>query len=105
MICNLKAEDQHQHKRGGGWIANTAQVDESVFVDQYAIVYGQAKLSEKVRVLGTAAVSGHAVLSGNVVVCGNCWIDGTFKAKTGVFRINEKRETKQVRLRPAEDGL
>jgi carbonic anhydrase/acetyltransferase-like protein (isoleucine patch superfamily) len=105
MICTLKNEDQHQHKNGMGWVANTARVDDSVFVGPYAIVYGQAQLSERVRVLDSAQVSGHAILSGDVIVCGNRWIDGTFKASTGTFRVNEQVRTAAKRLQPAGDGL
>ena len=32
MITWLKAEDQHQHKNGGGWVANTATVKDSVYI-------------------------------------------------------------------------
>ncbi len=105
MICRLREDEQHVHKNGGGWVANTARVAESVYVGPYAIVYGQAELSERVRVEGTSQVSGHAILSGDVLVCGNRWIDGNLTAKTGIFRENPKTKTKQERLRPAEDGL
>jgi UDP-3-O-[3-hydroxymyristoyl] glucosamine N-acyltransferase len=105
MISTLRADEQHQHRNGLGWVANTARVEPSVYVGPYALVYGSAELTERVRVEGTARVSGHAQLSGDVLVCGNRWIDGTFKANTGTYRVNEKRETKAVRLRPAEDGL
>ena len=27
MITFLKLEEQHQHKNGGGWVANTANVE------------------------------------------------------------------------------
>ena len=32
MITWLKAGEQHQHKNGGGWVANTATVDGSVYI-------------------------------------------------------------------------
>ena len=31
MITFLKAAEQHQHKNGGGWVANTATVEESAY--------------------------------------------------------------------------
>ena len=105
MISNLPESAQHKHSNGGGWCANTTAISASVYVGPYATVYGQAKVTEQVRIEGTAQVSGHAELSGDVLVCGNKWIDGNFKADTGVYRINEKRESKAQRLRPAEDGL
>lgn len=105
MISTLRADEQHQHRNGMGWVADTASVAPTVYVGPYALVYGQAELTERVRVEGTARVSGHAQLSGDVIVCGNKWIDGTFKADTGVYRVNEKRDAPRQRLRPAEDGL
>lgn len=105
MIATLRDDEQHQHKYGGGFVANTAHVADSVFVGPYAIVYGQAEITGRVRILDTASVSGHAVLSGNALVCGNRWIDGTFKASTGTYRENAKVATKAQRLRPTEEGL
>ena len=99
MITNLREDEQHKHANGGGYVANTAKVDPSVFVGQHALVYGQAEITGKVRVTGLAQVSGHVKLSGDVVVAGNCWLDGTFKASTGVFNKNERIAEKQTRVR------
>ena len=65
MIPFLKPEEQHQHKNGGGWIANTATVDESVYVSCDARVYGDARVSGNARVYGNAWVSGNAQVSGD----------------------------------------
>lgn len=99
MITTLKDDEQHRHTNGGGWVANTAKVDKSVYVGPHALVYGQAELTDKVRVEGTAQVSGKVQLSGNVVVAGNCWLDGTFKASTGLFNKNARVQEKQTRIR------
>lgn len=99
MITNLKAEEQHQHKNGGGWVANTAKVDKTVFVGPHAIVYGNAELTGKVCVVDTAQVSGNVKLSGDVIVSGNCWLDGNFKASTGRIWKNERVKEKQERVR------
>ena len=40
MITFLKAEEQHQHKNGGGWVANTATVEESAYIGASAQVSG-----------------------------------------------------------------
>jgi hypothetical protein len=40
MITFLKAEEQHQHKNGGGWVANTATVADSAHVGPNARVSG-----------------------------------------------------------------
>jgi acyl-[acyl carrier protein]--UDP-N-acetylglucosamine O-acyltransferase len=99
MISNLKAEGQHQHPNGKGWISNTAKVADSVYVGPYAVVYGEAELTGKVRVLDLAQVSGHAKLSGDAVVAGFVWLDGNFKADTGHFIKNARVQEKQTRIR------
>lgn len=99
MIANLKVEEQRQHKNGGGWVALTARVDDSVYVGKYTLVYGQAELTGKVRVEDLAQVSGHVKLSGNVVVSGNYWLDhGTYKGSEH-FRKNDRPRVEQRRIR------
>jgi carbonic anhydrase/acetyltransferase-like protein (isoleucine patch superfamily) len=99
MISNLREDEQHQHKLGGGWVANTARVDDTVHVGPHALVYGHAELSERVCVVDSAQVSGHAVLSGDVIVSGNAWVAGTTKASTGRIWKNERQVTKAERIR------
>ena len=98
MITNLKAEDQHQHANGKGWVANTAKVDDSVYVGPYACVYGHAEITGRVRIEDLAQISGHAKLSGDARVCGFRWIEGTFSAHTGVYRFNEKSKARAERI-------
>ncbi|OGH07206.1 MAG: hypothetical protein A2W22_00580 [Candidatus Levybacteria bacterium RBG_16_35_11] len=45
--------DYHQHENGGGWIKNTAQVDNSAFI------------GENVEISGNAWIYGHVEISGN----------------------------------------
>ena len=52
MITFLKAEEQHQHKNGGGWVANTASVAYSAYVGPDAQVFGNAQVSESAWVSG-----------------------------------------------------
>jgi UDP-3-O-[3-hydroxymyristoyl] glucosamine N-acyltransferase len=99
VITNLRDDAQHQHKLGGGWVANTAEVEPTVYVGPHAKVYGQAQLTGNVRLYDFAQVSGHAKLSGDVVVAGNAWVDGTTKASTGRFDKNERVEQKAQRIR------
>jgi carbonic anhydrase/acetyltransferase-like protein (isoleucine patch superfamily) len=98
MISNLREDEQHQHKQGGGFVANTARVEDSVFVGPHALVYGKAELTGRVCVVDSAQVSGSAKLSGDVIVSGNCWVDhGTFS--TGRLYKNERVQTKAERIR------
>jgi carbonic anhydrase/acetyltransferase-like protein (isoleucine patch superfamily) len=99
MISNLKEDEQHQHKLGGGWVANTARVDDSVFIGPHALVYGYAEIRDRVAVVDSAQVSGHAVLNGDVIVSGNAWVSGTTKANTGRIWKNERVVQKAERIR------
>ena len=60
MMTWLKAEEQHQHKNGGGWVANTATVEDSVYIGPDAWVYGNAQVFGDARVYGNAQVFGDA---------------------------------------------
>jgi len=71
MIPFLKPEEQHQHKNGGGWVANTVTIDDSVYVAPYAQVSGDA------RVYGDAQVSGNARVYGDAWVETPLFIQGT----------------------------
>lgn len=58
------------HENGGGLVAKTAKVDESVYVGPDAMVLGNA------IVKGDARIDGHAIVSGNARVSGNAVVDG-----------------------------
>ena len=84
----------HQHPKGGGWVAETAHVDDDCFVGPYAIVYGNAhvtgnaiindyakvygdaKVYGSAKVYGDAQVYDMAQVYGNARVCGNAKIHG-----------------------------
>jgi len=69
MITWLKAEEQHQHKNGGGWVANTATTEDSVHIGPNAVVFGDA------RVFGDAWVFGDAQVFGKAVVFSDAWME------------------------------
>ncbi len=48
----------HRHANGGGWVADTAKVDEKVFVSKRAAIYHHA------------VVSGHVIVQNSAQVCG-----------------------------------
>src|SRR5208282_837386 len=85
MITFLKAEEQHQHPNGGGWVANTAKAEPSAYVGPNAQVSGDARVSGNAQVFdnaqaygnawvfGDARVYGDARVSGNARVCDNAW--------------------------------
>ena len=53
MIIFLKPEEQHQHKNGGGWVANTANVEATAFVGGDAWVFGNAWVETPLFIQGT----------------------------------------------------
>ena len=96
MISNLPDSAQHKHKHGGGWVSNTSQVDDSVYVSPHAIVYGSSILTGNVRVEDYGQVK-NCKLSGDVVVRRVAWVDGV-TAHTGLYEYNERTKAKQERI-------
>ena len=76
MITWLKAEEQHQHKNGGGWVANTATTEDSVHIGPNAVVFGDARVFGNARVFGDAWVFGNAQVYGKAVVSDNARVFG-----------------------------
>ena len=68
------------HSNGGGFVASTARVDDSVYVAPnakvmgYATVTGNAQIKDYAIVTGSANVSGNAVISGHAVVAENATV-------------------------------
>ena len=58
----------HRHSNGGGWIADTATVMDSVYVGRNAQVFGEATVSDHARIRDSARVSGSAEVYGNAQV-------------------------------------
>ena len=66
----------HIHSNGGGWVADSAQVEDSVYVGPDAMVLGNAVLTGNVRVEDHAIVAGSTTASDNVVISGHAVVDG-----------------------------
>jgi len=64
----------HQHPDGGGWVENTASVDETAYIGPNAQVYMNAWVSENVQVCESAQVFCSAEVSENAGVFGNARI-------------------------------
>jgi carbonic anhydrase/acetyltransferase-like protein (isoleucine patch superfamily) len=61
----------HRHSCGGGWVADTATVDDTAYVGLNARVFGDARVSENAEVSGYARVFGDAVVTDSARVSGN----------------------------------
>ena len=66
----------HAHSNGGGWVADTARVDSSVYVAPDAMVLGNARVTGNVRIEDRAVVANQATVSDNAVIYGNAIVDG-----------------------------
>ncbi len=96
MITNLKAEDQHQHANGKGWVSNDSQVADTVYIGPFAIVYAKSVLTGQVRVEDYRQVK-NCKLSGDCVVRRVAWLEGV-TAHTGMYAYNERTKAKQERI-------
>lgn len=67
----------HQHPKGGGWVAETAHVDETCYVGPYAVVYGNAQITGSAIINDYAKVYGDAKVYGNAKVYGDAQVFDT----------------------------
>lgn len=66
----------HAHSNGGGFVADSAKVADSVYVGPNAAVLGAANLSGNVRVEDYAVVANSVTAKDNVVISGHAVVDG-----------------------------
>ena len=69
----------NRHKNGGGWVAATARVDDSVYVGRHAEIYGTARVSGAVKLKGRTKIHGGAVVCDKVQLSGSAVIGGSAK--------------------------
>lgn len=81
----------HQHPNGGGWVADTAHVEETAYIGPKASVFGYAKVKDDALVTEDAEVSAYAVvkdmacIKGKAVVRGSCTIEDHAEISGNVF--------------------
>lgn len=66
----------HQHKNGGGWVADTAHVDSSASVGPAARVYGSAQVFDNAKILNDAKVYEYAIVKRNAVIRNSAQVYG-----------------------------
>lgn len=66
----------HAHPNGGGWVADSASVADSVYVGPDAMVLDSANVSGNVRITDQAIVAGSATVKDNAVISGHAIVDG-----------------------------
>jgi len=66
----------HRHPFGGGWVANSAHVDETAWVWCDSRVYGHAQVLHETHIGGQAKVYGSARVRESALVCENAKVCG-----------------------------
>ena len=66
----------HVHANGGGWVADTARVSDSVYVGPDAMVLGAANISGNVRITDHAIVTGNTIIKDNAVIADHAVVHG-----------------------------
>lgn len=66
----------HRHDNGNGWVADTAKVDDNVYIGPRCSVFNFARVSDRVRLEGRARIAGHSCVSGNVVLKKDSYVFG-----------------------------
>ncbi len=70
----------HRHHNGGGWVADTASVDDTAYIGNRARVFGYAHIKDYAVITGNAEISGYAIVKdsgyvgGDVVIRGACTV-------------------------------
>lgn len=66
----------HNHPKGGGIVADTVMIDESVYVGQYAMIYGNARVYANAKIDGYAKVYEDAYIYENAKISGDARVYG-----------------------------
>jgi carbonic anhydrase/acetyltransferase-like protein (isoleucine patch superfamily) len=99
----------HHHPNGGGMVAETTQVADSVFVGPFAKICGHCKLSGKVFVFGNAWIFDKAEASGSVEVFehaevgGNAKVQGDIKIGGETKILGNVSDNRKMPLLPRSD--
>jgi len=76
ITSEAKPSGGRRHKNGGGWVQDTAQVDDTAYVGPDAMVLDRAKVLGNARVEGFAVVMDDAVLKDHAKVFGGALVNG-----------------------------
>ena len=60
----------HRHANGGGWVADTVDLDPEAFVEEGSLVFGNVRMRGPVRIEGRSRVHGNAWVWGSVRIQG-----------------------------------
>lgn len=66
----------HKHDNGNGWVADSAKVDDTVYVGRRCEIFNRAIVKGTTRLEGQSRISGNAVVSGGVIMRKNAHVYG-----------------------------
>lgn len=74
---NANKDTWHIHPNGGGWVENTAIVEDTVFVSEDSTISGHTEVLGNVSLNKCSDIMGNARVSGNIFIINYCTIGGT----------------------------
>jgi UDP-3-O-[3-hydroxymyristoyl] glucosamine N-acyltransferase len=75
-VLYLNGVRHYPHPNGGGFVAETAQVDATAFVGSDSMVLGYARIRDHSSIEDTSIVKGYCRLYGGAIVAGDSVLDG-----------------------------
>ncbi len=80
-VLEIDGVRYHHHPNGGGLVAETAQVADTVYVGPCSKVCGHCKVSDDVIVFGNAWISDKAEVSGSAQIFGSARVYGNARVQ------------------------
>jgi len=71
-----RESDWHRHPLGGGWVKNTASVDDEVFVGPKSVVFDEAIIKDGTSINGESIITGNVIIDGENVEIRDSYING-----------------------------
>ena len=70
------------HPNGGGFVASTANVADTVYVGPEARVLENAQITDNARIVGRSVIAGNSMVSGNAIISSSAQMSGSSKAES-----------------------
>jgi len=103
---HLKNMKGKRHPNGGGWVAETATVDDTAYVGPNAMVLDEAKVLDDAVIEGFVIVYGDAIFRDNARAYGKLAVErGVFSKDARMYIRNERKwSTQKVTVSPDSDA-
>lgn len=88
----------HKHANGGGWVADTAAVDDEAYVGPRAEVFGLATVKGTARLEGFSRAFGTALVAGGAILRNNARVYGAAIVRDKTEMFNDSRVYGRARV-------